>query len=134
MTHYVVRVGRIIEAPIEVVWDMIADARGFSSWGFMSHSSLEREGTPTPDGVGAVRNLGTGSFISREEVVVFDPPSHLGYVLLGQLIEQVTSKRYEEHITEAIFRPGSPACVAMAESYPEAAPGKPPGAKNPYWI
>lgn len=85
MTHYVVRVGRIIEAPIEVVWDMIADARGFSSWGFMSHSSLEREGTPTPDGVGAIRNLGTGSFISREEVVVFEPPTHLGYVLLAGL-------------------------------------------------
>ncbi|MFN8053121.1 MAG: SRPBCC family protein [Acidimicrobiales bacterium] len=85
MTHYVVRAGRIVEAPLDTVWDMIADARSYSSWAVMGSSTLEREGSPTPDGVGAIRNFGTGTIMSREEVVAFDPPTHLGYRLLSGL-------------------------------------------------
>jgi uncharacterized protein YndB with AHSA1/START domain len=85
MTHYVVRTGRIVEAPIDVVWDMVADARSYRTWTAMTASTLEREGDDTPDGVGAIRNFGTGNVLSREEVVAFEPPTHLGYVLLAGL-------------------------------------------------
>jgi uncharacterized protein YndB with AHSA1/START domain len=71
-------------ASAEAVWSVIADARAWSEWaGLVTRSSLEREGQPEPDGVGAVRRLGTGAFDSREEVVEFDPPKHLAYVLLS---------------------------------------------------
>lgn len=85
MAHHVIRTGGIISAPIDRVWSILADARSYRDWGVMSVSTLEREGSPEPDGVGAIRNLGTGAVMSREEVVVFDPPHHLGYVLLSGL-------------------------------------------------
>jgi uncharacterized protein YndB with AHSA1/START domain len=69
------------EASPERVWSLLADARGWSRWARFSHSRLEREGTPAPDGVGARRVFGTGPFNSHEEVVAFEPPRHLAYEL-----------------------------------------------------
>jgi Polyketide cyclase / dehydrase and lipid transport len=45
----------------------------------MTRTYLLREGTPAPDGVGALRRFAVGPFGSREEVVEFDPPGHLAY-------------------------------------------------------
>ncbi len=70
-------------APIEQVWSVIADASGWNEWAGVTRSSLEREGDPAPDGVGAIRRFGVGRFASREKVIEFDPPSHLAYVLLS---------------------------------------------------
>ena len=72
-------------ARVERVWELLADARGWSRWASFRSSSLEREGTPPPDGVGAIRRFGTGPGVSREEVVEFDPPRHLAYRLLSGL-------------------------------------------------
>ena len=44
------------------------------------------EGEPPPDGVGAIRQLGMGFLGSREEVVEWDAPSHLGYVILSSML------------------------------------------------
>jgi hypothetical protein len=46
----------------------------------MTHTAVERDGVPAPDGVGAVRRFSVGPGGSREEVVVWDPPHHLGYI------------------------------------------------------
>ena len=70
-------------APREKVWALVADGAGWKNWAGVMKSSLEREGEPPPDGVGAIRRLGPSPFTSREEVVVWDPPSHLGYVILS---------------------------------------------------
>lgn len=85
MRNYVVRAGRVIDAPIERIWSLVADASGYRNWTAMTTTKLEREGEPAPDGVGAIRNFGTGSVVSREEVTHFDPPTHLGYRLLSGL-------------------------------------------------
>lgn len=85
MSHFTVAAERMVEAPIDTVWSMVADARGYSSWARLGVSELEREGDETPDGVGAIRNFGSAGVVSREEVVAFDPPTHLGYVLLAGL-------------------------------------------------
>ena len=53
----------------------------WKTWTAFPSTGLEREGDPAPDGVGAIRRFGFGSMGSREEVVVFEPPTHLGYVL-----------------------------------------------------
>ena len=98
MPHFVVRTGRIIEAPIATVWSMLADARSYSSWALMSVSQLEREGDETPDGVGAIRNFGSAGVMSREEVVVFEPPTHLAYVLLAGL--PIRDYRADVRLTE----------------------------------
>jgi hypothetical protein len=77
------KVSRIADAPLETVWDLVADGAGWKNWAGIFASALEREGTPPPNGVGSIRKLGAPPLASREEVVVWDPPFHLGYVVLS---------------------------------------------------
>jgi len=51
----------------------------------MTRTYLLREGDPPPDGVGALRRFAFGPGGSQEEVVVWDPPRHLGYVAVRGL-------------------------------------------------
>ncbi|MEO6467834.1 MAG: SRPBCC family protein [Acidimicrobiia bacterium] len=85
MGQHTVDVTRHAEATPEVVWRWLADAASWSSWTRLTRTRLERNGAPTPDGVGAIRDFGRTGGGSREEVVVFDPPHHLAYVLLSGL-------------------------------------------------
>jgi hypothetical protein len=70
-------------APIEVVWPLVGEAARWKEWSFLTHSSLDREGEPAPDGVGAIRRFTSLGIGSREEVVAWEPPRHLGYVILS---------------------------------------------------
>lgn len=70
-------------APVADVWSLLGEARRWKEWSFLDHSDLERTGSPDPDGVGAVRRFTRFGVGSREEVVVFEPPRHLGYVILS---------------------------------------------------
>jgi len=68
-------------APVDAVWPLLGEARPWKEWTFLDRSELEREGATDPDGVGAVRRFTRLGFGSREEVVAWEPPSHLGYVM-----------------------------------------------------
>lgn len=68
------------DAPVDEVWSLVSEAARWKEWSFLTRSFLLREGTPAPDGVGALRRFGVGRFGSVEEVVAFEPPRHLGYV------------------------------------------------------
>ncbi len=57
----------------------------------------EREGTPAPGGVGAIRRLGLEHVGSSEEIVAYDPPQHLAYTVLKGL--PVRDYRADVHIT-----------------------------------
>ncbi|MEA2670696.1 MAG: hypothetical protein QOG45_916 [Chloroflexota bacterium] len=72
-------------APVEGVWAVLADARRWSEWTAFSTTELEREGSPVPDGVGALRRFCRGPVISREEVTGFEPPHRLTYELRSGL-------------------------------------------------
>jgi hypothetical protein len=72
-------------APPDEVWRWLADASSWNVWTWLARSELEREGVPAPDGVGAIRRFSIGPGLSREEVVGFDPPWHLAYILLSGL-------------------------------------------------
>ena len=72
-------------APIEAVWALLSQARTWKDWATFTVAELEREGVPAPDGVGALRRFGYPVYASREEVVAFEPPTHLGYVLRSGL-------------------------------------------------
>ena len=77
------RVEAVTLAPVDVVWPLVGEARNWHRWSFLTASGLEREASPVPDGVGAIRKftiLGVGS---REEVVAWDPPGHLAYRILS---------------------------------------------------
>jgi uncharacterized protein YndB with AHSA1/START domain len=71
----------------ERVFDVLADAAGWSRWAgpMVVKSWWEREGTPAPGGVGAIRALGTKRVGSREEIVAYDRPTHLAYTILSGL-------------------------------------------------
>lgn len=72
-------------APIDLVFEVIADAPGWAGWvPSISRAQWETEGDPAPWGVGAVRALGAARGpLSRERIVEFDPPRHQAYVIVS---------------------------------------------------
>jgi uncharacterized protein YndB with AHSA1/START domain len=69
-------------APIEAVWAVVADHRGMSRWLAPGmRIRLEPQGSPTPDGVGAVRVIGRAGLAVAEEVLEFEPPRRLVYTV-----------------------------------------------------
>jgi hypothetical protein len=70
-------------APVDAVWPLVAEANRWKEWSFLDRSDLVRTGVPHPDGVGAVRRFTRFGVGSREEVVAWEPPTHLGYTILS---------------------------------------------------
>ena len=77
------RVVATTRAPVDVVWPLIGEARRWRDWSFLTRTGLEREASPEPDGVGAVRKFTRFGVGSREEVLAWDPPGHLAYRILS---------------------------------------------------
>jgi len=69
----------------DVVFRILADATGWKDWAgwFIRESFWEREGTPPPGGVGAIKRLGGKPIYSREETVEYDPPKRYSYTILS---------------------------------------------------
>ena len=72
-----------VKAPPEVVFDVLADHRGYASISRLRKSELEREGEPDPNGVGAIRKLTAVGPPLREEIVEYVPAQRLAYRLLS---------------------------------------------------
>jgi hypothetical protein len=70
----------VTSAPPAAVWPLIGEASRWKDWSFLTRALLLREGSPVPDGEGALRRFAVGPVGSCEEVVAFEPPVHLGYV------------------------------------------------------
>jgi hypothetical protein len=70
-------------AAVEQVWPLVGEAARWRDWSFLTRSELVREGLPDRDGVGAVRHFTRYGIGSREEVVAWEPPYHLGYRILS---------------------------------------------------
>jgi hypothetical protein len=58
-------------------------------------SSWEREGTPAPGGVGAIRRLGREPMVGREQILEYDPPRLLAYTVLSG----IPVKHYRADVT-----------------------------------
>ena len=74
-----------VTAPIETVWDKLSNHVGMSQWGPGITVTMDRPGSPDPNGVGAIRRIaspGPGPDIV-EEVVAFQAPNLLGYKALS---------------------------------------------------
>ncbi len=71
-----------VAAPVELVFDVLTDHRGYDKITPLRSSTLEREGDP-PDGVGAVRVLKLAGPPIREEVTEFERPSRFAYKMLS---------------------------------------------------
>jgi carbon monoxide dehydrogenase subunit G len=72
-------------APPEVVFDILADGARWREWAgpTIRHSSTERDGTPSPQGVGAIKKLGSAPIFSREETVEYDRPRRYAYTIIS---------------------------------------------------
>jgi uncharacterized protein YndB with AHSA1/START domain len=78
-------VSYLVRADPETVWDVISDHAGMTQWTPFRRVVLEHQGTPHPNGVGALRALYLIGPPTREEVVEFAPPRRLRYRLRSGL-------------------------------------------------
>ncbi|MGB8402940.1 MAG: SRPBCC family protein [Mycobacterium sp.] len=70
-----------VARPIESVWGTLTDHEGMSSWGPGVTVTVDKPGSPEPNGLGAVRRIttpGPGPAMT-EEVVTFQAPNLFGY-------------------------------------------------------
>jgi Polyketide cyclase / dehydrase and lipid transport len=83
--RYRVEASVVAAAPVDAVWARLADASSWSTWGQWEETTLDREGVPAPDGVGAIRRFRQGRRTTVEEVVAFEPGVRLSYELRSGL-------------------------------------------------
>lgn len=74
---------RHVAAPPETVFEVLTDHRGYAAITPLRRSELEREGDPSPNGVGAIRVLGAIGPPTREEVLAYEPPRRFSYTILS---------------------------------------------------
>jgi uncharacterized protein YndB with AHSA1/START domain len=78
-------INRTINAPVDRVFDAFTDHRNYAKITPLRVSTLQKEGRPEPNGVGAVRKLGLAGPPILEEVVGYEKPSFFSYKVLSGL-------------------------------------------------
>jgi uncharacterized protein YndB with AHSA1/START domain len=76
---------RQVAAPPEIVFDVLTDHRRYPEITSLRKAELEREGEPSPNGVGAIRVLAVAGPPMREEVIAFERPYRFAYKILSGL-------------------------------------------------
>ena len=74
---------RRIAAPVQTVWDVLTDHRGYARWAGVDSAVLDRQGKDDPNGVGAVRHLRKGPISIREEIVASEAPKGFSYKVVS---------------------------------------------------
>jgi uncharacterized protein YndB with AHSA1/START domain len=109
---------RTVNAPIGKVFDAFTDHRRYSDMTPMRKSTLEKEGDPAPNGVGAVRKLELVGPPIVEEVVSYERPGYFAY-------KAVKGLPVKEHLGEVRLSETGNDCtrVAYTVSYTPSLPG-----------
>jgi len=76
---------RQVDAPPEIVFDVLTDHRRYNEITAVRRAALEREGEPSPNGLGAIRVLTVAGPPMREEVIAYERPSRFSYKVLSGL-------------------------------------------------
>lgn len=76
---------RQVAAPPEVVFDVLTDHRRYPEITPLRKATLEREGEPAPNGLGAIRVLSVAGPPMREEVIAYERPFRFSYKILSGL-------------------------------------------------
>jgi uncharacterized protein YndB with AHSA1/START domain len=75
---------RTTTAPIETVFDAITNHRGIADYVWaVRRSTLDREGTPAPNGIGAIRRLEVVGPPIVEEIIDYQRPIRYAYKMLS---------------------------------------------------
>jgi uncharacterized protein YndB with AHSA1/START domain len=94
-----VEVTRVIEGPIEAVWNRYTDHVSWTDWAGIGKVTLDRKGDPPPNGVGCVRVISSAGVKVSEEVLTFEPPHRMTYrIVRGGL-------PLKDHLGEVTFAP-----------------------------
>ena len=112
---------RRAEAPIEVVFTVLADASRWSDWTRMSETTLEREGDPDPVGVGAIRRFRTGPIRSREEVTGYEPPTGGQARFAYRLLSGLPVQGYEAEVV--LHADGAATAIDWSAQFTPGLPG-----------
>jgi uncharacterized protein YndB with AHSA1/START domain len=72
-------VTRTIDAPREVVFDVLTNAARYPEYTPIRRVERERTGSEAPDGVGAVRALHLAGPPLRERVLAYEPPHRFSF-------------------------------------------------------
>jgi uncharacterized protein YndB with AHSA1/START domain len=75
---------RTTAAPIETVFDSLTNHRGIADYVWaVRRSTLDREGVPAPNGVGAIRRIEAVGPPIVEEIIEYQRPSRYAYKMLS---------------------------------------------------
>ena len=77
-----ITVQRMLKAPIEKVFDIIADHVNYKDFPGIKASKLVREGKAEKNGVGAVREIDAGKAWFQEEITAYERPRRLDYLIV----------------------------------------------------
>jgi uncharacterized protein YndB with AHSA1/START domain len=73
----------VVRAPVETVFDVLTDHRGYTAFTPLRAVKLEQEGVPAPNGVGAIRALHAIGPPIREQVTEYERPTRFAYTMLS---------------------------------------------------
>jgi Polyketide cyclase / dehydrase and lipid transport len=75
-------VDKTLNAPIEHVFELVSDHAAYAeNFKFAKSSELTCEGSPDPNGLGAVRRIATGPIRFSEEITAFERPVRMDYLI-----------------------------------------------------
>jgi uncharacterized protein YndB with AHSA1/START domain len=74
-----VEVVKVIDAPVQKVWDRYTDHVSWTRWAGLGKVRLAKEGVPAPNGIGCVRVISSAGVEVHEEVLSFDAPRRMTY-------------------------------------------------------
>ena len=112
-----VEVDRLFPHPVDRVFLRYTDHAGWTDWAGVGRVYLTRDGSPDPNGKGAVRAFSSSPGL-REEVVRFEPPSLMEY----RVIQGPVPMR--DHLGEVRFTPeGSGTRLSWRVTFRSAIPG-----------
>ena len=77
-----VHVTRVIPAPPEPIFDLLADHANYDRFRPIGGSELLRAGEPPPNGVGALRRIKVRPLTFEEEITAYERPSRLDYLIV----------------------------------------------------
>jgi hypothetical protein len=114
-------------ADAATLFRLAADGGRWSEWAgtFAPRSSWERQGDPSPGGIGAVRRLGLWPVVVREETVAYEQDRLHGYALR-------TAAPIRDYRAEVRFEPrdGGGTDVVWEGTFAELIPGTGPLAER----
>lgn len=72
-----------IALPIDRAFELLADHANYHRFPGITRSELLQEGTPTPNGLGAVRRIALRNVVLDEEITAFESPKQMSYRIIA---------------------------------------------------